>query len=290
MIRRKLISFVLLFISIHRFSQHERFLFIDSFGTGGVSTVGISPASAQKIKENHIKKVERYLYYKKDSVLNKTFLYDSSGNLIKEIMYGRNSIANSVDSMIYDDNNHRIKHYSKSHHQGTLYELFSEYFGDTLVHTTTYMAGNDKVDTTFTVQYFNERKQLQKTISTNVQGKVLSETNYSYTKDGLISKMAYIGSLGPTYGYGYTYEHTFSKNGSKIIMQGFDAKGQKGIITESLYNSNNQCIKCIRYTTFPNRAVFKYNSDNLIFEYTDEDYNPYSKKWIFFKSRFYYYQ
>ena len=72
---------------------------------------------AQKIKENHIKKVERYLYYKKDSVLNKTFLYDSSGNLIKEIMYGRNSIANSVDSMIYDDNNHRIKHYSKSHHQ-----------------------------------------------------------------------------------------------------------------------------------------------------------------------------
>ena len=100
MIRRKLISFVLLFISIHRFSQHERFLFIDSFGTGGVSTVGISPASAQKIKENHIKKVERYLYYKKDSVLNKTFLYDSSGNLIKEIMYGRNSIANSVDSMM----------------------------------------------------------------------------------------------------------------------------------------------------------------------------------------------
>ncbi len=290
MIRRILISFVLLFISFHCFSQHERFLYIDSFGTGGVGTFGISPASAQKIKENHIKKIERYLYYKKDSVLNKTFLFDSSGNMIKEIMYGRNSIAISVDSMIYDGNNHRVKHYSKSHHQGTLYEVFSEYFGDTLVHTTAYSAYNDKVDTTFTVQYLNEKKQLLKSISTDAKGKNLSETTYSYTKDGLITKMTFTGSLSPSYSYGYTYEHKFSKDGKKIIMQEFDAKRQKGIITESIYNKNNQCIKCIRFSNPPNTAVFKYNTDNLLFEYTDEEYDTYSKKWILFKSRFYYYQ
>lgn len=281
--RISILFFIFFSFSDPAISQGLHFLYSDSFNASG-----ISPAPALYIQQNHIKKVSLYRMNKAqtDSVHFKDFIYDLNGNLVKDIIYGKNGVT-LIDSFVYDDRNRKISEYMKSK-AGIILQSSFHYLGDTVTRINTYMLVNDKIDTTYRYDYFNENRQL---LNTDVYGptKELRNTyTYTYTESGLPKEMHFSGSANGG-AYGYLFQNIVSSKKRKIIL--FDPLTKKKM-SECLYNEKAQCISCIHFYYHSDRynkyETFHYREDGALFERIENYINYWSNKPVYVISRYYY--
>lgn len=265
-------TILLIFFSCFLFSvdaQYKRFVFSDSF-----NTIGLLPVNREFIQKNKIKYVDQfYLNAKRtDSNLFKKIVFDTAGNLIKEILFSRRKQGFVFDSLIYDSENRLAKFFIFSQNDIVASSSY-EYSGDSVIKifSTNYNSFTKRIDTSYTIEYINSDKQTQSVHVFDEKHNKKTVTHYTYTDQGLPASMELTDLSSPdSGGFAYQYEHTFSRKGQKMILWDTHTKN-KFKREESLYNRLGQAIQCISYDTRSNIIhKYQYNPDGSLFEEVNE--------------------
>jgi hypothetical protein len=228
----------------------------------------------------NIRTVKEYRMGKADSVLYKTYLFDSAFNLSSVLLHSRNGQV-MRDSMTYNQD-----HQQTGYFIGSKYVSVSRYSGDSILNQTIVEMSDGHIDTTLSNMLLNSRKQPVIVHRVNPAGKLMSVVRYLYDTTGRTIQFDEDNLLYPEYSYGYRYQYERHRKGFKVIWWNTRTK-KPTKSAEFVYNELHQCTGWTYFSSLQDYpTTCSYNPDGSLYEISQEYRNNRNEPYQV-RSRFY---